>query len=103
MDRSQISVPSRTACTDTPQPRDRKNGLNGGKGGGNCRLRAQLLGQFIEQPVQILVVLAKLFNLVHRMQDGRMVLAAELASNFRQGGFGKMLSQVHRNLARIYD
>src|ERR1700674_1368455 len=50
-DRSQVSVPSRTASTNTPQSEGRKNGLNGGKIGGNRYLRAQLLGQFIKQPV----------------------------------------------------
>src|ERR1019366_5068510 len=102
-DPSQVSIPSRTASTNTPQPEGRKNGLMSGKNGGNRHLRAQLLGQFIEQPVQILVVLANLFNLVHRMQDCCVVLAAELASNFRQGSFRKVLGQIHRNLPRIHD
>src|SRR5258707_342510 len=50
-DRSQISVPSRTTSTNTPQPEGRKNGLKSGKAGGDCYSRAQLLGQFVEQPV----------------------------------------------------
>ena len=37
------------------------------------------------------------------MQDRRVVLAAELASNFRQRSFREVLGQVHRNLPRIDD
>ena len=47
--------------------------------------------------------LRTLFDLVHGMQDRRVVLAAELASNFRQRRFGEMLGQVHGNLPRIDD
>src|SRR6266404_4567968 len=50
-DRSQVSVPSRTVSTNTPQSEGRKNGLKSGKTSGNRYLRAQLLGQFIKQPV----------------------------------------------------
>src|SRR5208283_3483703 len=98
---ARISVPSRTVSTNTPQLRGRKNSLMSGKNAKNRHLRAQLLRQFIEQPIQILVVLTDPFNLVDRMQDCRVVLASELASNFRQGRFRQMLGQVHRNLPRI--
>src|SRR6266403_140635 len=50
-DRFQVCVPSRTVSTITPQSESRKNGLKGGKTGGDHHLRAQLLGQFIKQPV----------------------------------------------------
>src|ERR1700675_1358011 len=67
------------------------------KTGGNHYLCTQLLGQFIKQPVQILVVLANPFNLVDRMQDSGVMLASKLASNFRQRRFREVLGQVHRN------
>src|SRR6266851_147900 len=50
-DRSQVFIPSRTVSTNTSQSEGRKNGLKSGKTGGNHYLRAQLLGQFIKQPV----------------------------------------------------
>ena len=67
------------------------------------RLPAQLLGQFIDQPVQILVSLAHLINLLYRVQYGCVVLAAKLTPNFREGGFCKMLRQVHGDLSGIDD
>ena len=48
------------------------------------RLPAQLLSQPIQHPVQIFIVLASLFNLLHRVQDGGVMLSAELTPNFRQ-------------------
>src|SRR5271167_3921789 len=87
----------------TLQPCNRKNGLKSGKTGGNRHLCAQLLSQFVEQPVQILVVLTSLFNLVHGMQDGGVVLAAELASYFGERRFREVLGQIHGNLARVDD
>src|SRR5216684_6417763 len=84
-----------------PTVRRQKDWPEEWKTSGSLHLRAQLLGQFVKQPVQILVVLANPFNLVHRMQDCRMVLAAKLASNLRQGRFREVLGQVHRNLPRI--
>src|SRR5580700_9119756 len=80
----QVLISSPTVSTNTPQSESRKNSLKGGKCGRNRRLCAQLLGQFIQQPVQILVVLADLFYFEYRMQNRRMVLATELASNFRE-------------------
>jgi hypothetical protein len=41
-----------------------------------------LLSEFIEQPVQIFIVLANLFNFLDRVQNGGVMLAAELPSNF---------------------
>src|SRR5580658_6790006 len=48
---SRISIPFPTASTSTPPPEGRKNGPKRGKTDGNRHLRAQLLGEFIEQPV----------------------------------------------------
>src|SRR6266852_5372733 len=50
-DHVQVYIPSRTTSTNTPQPEGRKNCLKSGKAGGDRYSRAQLLGQFIEQPV----------------------------------------------------
>jgi hypothetical protein len=79
----QVPVPSPTVSTNAPQSVGRKTSLKSGKFGGNPHLRAQLLSQFIEQPVQILVALAELFNLEDRVQDRSMVLTPKLASNLR--------------------
>ena len=46
---------------------------------------------------------ALLFDLLHRMQDRGVVLAAKLASDLRQGRFREMLGQVHGNLPGIDD
>src|SRR5208282_4330732 len=102
-DRSKLSILSPTVSTNTPQPERGKNGWMSGKIAGNQNLRAQLLSQFIEQPVQILVVLANFFNLIYRVQHRCMVLASELAPDFRQGSFREVLGQVHRNLPRIHN
>src|SRR6202162_5760746 len=67
------------------------------------RLSAQLLGQLIEQPVQIFIVLANLFDLLHRVQHGRVMLSPKLPSNLRQRGLGHMFSEIHRDLPRIHD
>lgn len=48
------------------------------------RLSAQLLGQFIEQPVQIFIVLADSFNLLDGVQNRGVMLSAELPADFRQ-------------------
>src|ERR1700731_1598595 len=82
-DRLRIPIPYPTTSTEAAQLESRKNGLKSGKACGNRHLRAQLLGKFVQQPVQILIALAHLFNLVHGMQHGCMVLSAKLAPNFR--------------------
>jgi hypothetical protein len=51
------------------------------KSSNSCHLTAQLLGQFIQQPVQIFVVLANLFDFLYRVQHGRVMLSSELPSN----------------------
>jgi hypothetical protein len=48
------------------------------------QLSAQLLGQFIDQPVQILIVLANIFDLLDRVQNRRMMFSAELPPDLRQ-------------------
>src|SRR5713226_741430 len=55
--------------------------------------------QLIDRAVQILVAAAQGVDLVDGMQDGGVVLAAELSANLRQRGRGKLLDQVHGNLA----
>jgi hypothetical protein len=50
----------------------------------STRLPAQMLRQFIEQPVQILVVLADLFYFFDGVQNRGVMFSAELAPDFRQ-------------------
>ena len=47
-------------------------------------LVAQRLGQLVERTVQILIELLLLINLLDGVEDRRVVLASELASDFRQ-------------------
>ena len=67
------------------------------------RLSAELLRQFVEQPVQILVVLANLFDFLDGVQNRGVMFAAELSSDFRQGRFRHLLGQIHGDLAGIDD
>lgn len=53
--------------------------------------------------VQLLVGAAERVDFVDGMEHGGVVLAAELASDFRQRGGGELLHQVHGNLARVGD
>src|SRR5712691_1152850 len=66
-------------------------------------MRAGLLLQRVHQArdraVQILVGPAQLFDLVDGVQDGSVVLAAELAPDLRQRGGGELLHDIHRYLA----
>src|SRR6267378_1205137 len=61
---------------------------------------AEGIHQFIDRAVQVLVAPAESVDLVNRMEDRGVVLAAELPADFRKGRLGKLLDQVHRNLAR---
>src|SRR5206468_1632291 len=67
------------------------------------RLSPQLLSQFVEQPVQVLVLFSYFVDLLDRMEDRGVVLAAELASDLWQGSLGQMFSQIHCNLPGIHD
>src|SRR5271155_1181401 len=69
----------------------------------NCDSSAQLLGQLVKQPVQVLVGLADGVDFFDRVQYGCMVLTAELAANLGQGRFGQVLGQIHRDLPWIND
>src|ERR1700757_4085519 len=75
---------SPTTPTGTPQLSERKNGARSGKSRRNRDSSPKLLGQFIQQPGQILVALTDHFDLVYRVKHSCVVLAAELPPNFRQ-------------------
>src|SRR6266853_3191010 len=64
---------------------------------------AEGIHQFIDRAVQVLVAPAESVDLVNRMEDRGVVLAAELPADFRKRRLGKLLDQVHRNLARKRD
>src|SRR6185437_8516788 len=81
----------------------RKTEPRGGKEGRSRDSSAQSLRQFIEQPVQILVALAALINLLDGVQHRGVVLAAKLASYLGQRGLGKLLGQVHGDLPWVND
>src|SRR5215472_10805686 len=98
-----IAYNSCTPSTSLSQPLARKTRLQSGNRSGPRDLSAQLLSQFIDQPVQIFIVLADLFNLLDRMQHRCVMLAAKLPSDLRQRRFGQMLRQVHRNLPGIHN
>jgi len=66
-------------------------------------LVAQRLGQLIERTIQILVELPLLINFIDGVEDGRVVLASELAADFGQRSFRQMLGQVHGDLPRKND
>src|SRR5882762_10767554 len=67
-----------------------------------CRL-AERIHQLIDRAVQVLVAPAESVDLVDRMKDRGVMLAAELPTDFRQRRLGELLDQVHRNLARESD
>src|SRR5258708_2128810 len=92
-----------TVSTSHSQPGKRKTALPVQNTKNARDLTAQLLCQLIEQPVQIFIVLADLFDLLDRVQNSRMMLSAELPPNLRQRSFGHVLRQIHRNLPRIDD
>src|SRR5437667_12304533 len=71
-----------TASTSCPQ---RITSLIRGK------LSLQRFSQFIQQPIQIFVALARFFDLVDRVHDGGVVLAAELAADLGQGSLRQVL------------
>jgi hypothetical protein len=54
----------------------------------NQHLSAKLLGQFVEHPVQIFVILSSLFNFLDGVKHGGVVLASKLAPDFRKRRFG---------------
>src|SRR5712691_4783674 len=70
------------------------------KGGGEL---AEGVHQFIDRAVEILVAPAQSVDLVDRMEDCGVMLAAKLPSDFRKRRLGKLLDQVHRNLSRERD
>src|SRR2546430_1932239 len=94
--------PSRTCTGSTlaPQPKRKKTGFLSGKVCGSRDSSAQLLRHFIEQPVQILVILSALVNLLDRMQNRSVMFAAELPADLGEGSFSQVLGQIHRDLAR---
>ena len=79
-----IVTVSYTPSTADSQRRSRKTLLLSGNTVCSRDSSAQLLGHFIDQPVQILVGLAGDIDLVDRMQHGGVMLAAKLASDLRQ-------------------
>src|SRR5439155_21845352 len=86
----EISSCSYTSSTPGSQRRRRKTLLLTGNRCANRDSSAQLLGQFIEQPVQIFIVLARFVDLLNRVQEGGVLLAAVLSSDLRKGGLGKV-------------
>ena len=90
---SRLALPIRTlsytVSTFAPQQAGKKSSLKSGKPEQNSTRvtlhfsAVQCLGQLVQEPVQILVRLALLLNLIHRVHDGGVMLAAELAPDFR--------------------
>src|SRR5207302_8883491 len=61
----------------------------------------------LQHPAQQLDILGErrvgprqLFDLAHRVHDGGVIAAAELAPDLRKGSHGQLLGQIHRDLAR---
>src|ERR1035437_1132813 len=59
--------------------------------------------QLVNRSVQILVAPAQSVDLIDGVQDGRVMLASELASNFRERSGGELLHQIHGDLPGKYD
>ncbi len=55
--------------------------------------------QLVDGSIQVLVLAALLVDLGDGVHDGGVVLAAELAADLGQGGFGHLLGEVHGDLA----
>src|SRR5689334_4483257 len=55
------------------------------------------------QGVEIAVLFSELLDLADRVDDGRMVLAAEAAADLGQRRPRQRLAEIHRNLARHRD
>ena len=62
-----------------------------------------MLCEFVEHAVEVLVVLALQIDLLDGVQDGGVVLAAELAADLGQRGLGEVLAEIHGDLAREDD
>jgi len=61
-----------------------KTGHKSGKLSPKRHSCAQILGELVQHPVQILVGFAQLLNLLDGMQDRRVVLTPKLPADFRQ-------------------
>ncbi len=48
-------------------------------------------------------MLAQFFDFLNGMEDGRMMLTAEVPADFGQGSAGEFLHEVHGDLARVGD
>src|SRR6266852_7719 len=64
-----------------------------------CTRLRKRVEQLIEGAVQVLVAAPQGIDLVDRVQDRRMVLAAELPADLRQRRRGELFDQVHGDLA----
>src|SRR5438552_388524 len=67
------------------------------------KLSLQRFSQFIQQPIQIFITLARLLDLVDRVHDSGVVLTPKLAAYLGQGSLRKMFGQIHGYLPRIHD
>src|SRR5262249_22395598 len=85
--------PSTAIYSGSPQVKDER-----------CARRSdKRVEQLIDRAVQILVAAPESVDLVNRVQDGGVVLAAELPADLRQRRRGELLHQVHGDLAREGD
>src|ERR1700730_18734119 len=73
--------------------------------------RGRLMGRSaLQHPAQQLDILGQrrvgarqLFDLAHRVHDGGVIAAAELAADLRQRSHGQLFGEIHRDLTRASD
>src|SRR5205807_2351669 len=82
-------------------------GRSGGKAGGRGRDGGGSQRDPLDEPVHGLaelgIFLEEGLDLVDRVQDGRVVLAAEGAADLGERGVGELTREVHRDLPREGD
>jgi hypothetical protein len=61
---------------------------------------AERLYEIVDKAVEISIALPKRVDLANRVNDRRMVFAAEALPDLRQRGIRQRLAQIHGNLAR---
>src|SRR5260370_6224755 len=59
---------------------------------------AEGIHQPVDRAVQVLVATPQRVDLIDRVENRRVVLASELAANFRKRRGGELLHQIHRDL-----
>src|SRR5690349_1194272 len=74
-------------------------GYGGGEFGRERGSQGDPLDKSVDRLAELWVLLHEDLDLVHRVQHGRMVLAAERAADLRQRGMGELTGEIHRDLA----